>query len=320
MAEMRICSMVWCVCERDIRHEELPPFLVVFHGQVRIIGCMNSVEISGVRYVKASDAAKAVGYTADYVGQLARAGKIDAKQVGRAWYVRDGELVSYKKENIRSNKEKTRAEIHKHVNATETEEQTHHKIHSSIYTPPAVSEFQKRLTQTSVRYESDDRPLVPSPWKTLPKETSFSEAMVDTNSADDSAKSTASLAEARVGMVETETEIETEAEDETQNTDEVLPLEPQTSGVHAVPFIGQDMKKSLSVGNLLVTALVTLVVTSAFLFSVSLFFFEEVIVYDRDLFLAGSAQPGSRYGVATLEEVKTKIYRRYEISLFLNTK
>jgi len=284
----------------------LSPSFVVLPCRVGIIGCMNSVEISGVRYVKASDSAKAVGYTADYVGQLARAGKIDAKQVGRAWYVRDGELVSYKKENVRSNKEKTRAEMHKHIHAVETVVQAHHKIHNSIYTPPAVSEFQKRLTHTSVRYEKDDRPLVPSPWKTLPKETSFPEVIADTD-----------VAEVQVVTVETEIETETETEDETQDTDEVLPLEqkaePHMRGGHSVPFIGRSRQKSLSLGRLLVTALVTLVVTSAFLFSVSLFFIKKVVVYERDLFLAGSAQPSASYGVSTFSEVKTKISRYIEL-------
>ncbi len=263
---------------------------------------MNSVEISGVRYVKASAAAKAVGYTADYVGQLARAGKIDAKQVGRAWYVRDGELVSYKKENVRSNKEKTRAEIHKHIHATETVGQ----IYNSIYAPPAVLDFQKRITHTSVRYERDDHPLVPSPWKTLPRETSFSGVKESPDAPDEFA-----IAIVEVPAVVVEIEIETEAEDETPDTDEVLyvelPVESHMRGGHSVPFIGRTRKKSLSVGKLLITALVTLVLTSAFIFPLSIFFVKKVLVYDRELFLSGSAQPGASYSVSTLSEVVTKV-------------
>ena len=52
---------------------------------------MDSIEIEGKEYVSAKRAAREHRYTMDYVGQLIRAGKIDGKKVGRAWYV---DLVS----------------------------------------------------------------------------------------------------------------------------------------------------------------------------------------------------------------------------------
>lgn len=58
---------------------------------------MDSVVLDGVEYVKAAVAAKKFKYTSDYVGQLCRAKKIDARLVGRSWFVNTDSLVSYKK-------------------------------------------------------------------------------------------------------------------------------------------------------------------------------------------------------------------------------
>lgn len=47
---------------------------------------METVVIDGVTYTKASTLAKEFRYTTDYIGQLCRAGKVDAQLVGRSWY------------------------------------------------------------------------------------------------------------------------------------------------------------------------------------------------------------------------------------------
>lgn len=57
---------------------------------------IDEVIVDGVAYVSVRDAAAVTGYTRDYVGQLARAGKIDAVRTGRTWLVRLGSLTSYK--------------------------------------------------------------------------------------------------------------------------------------------------------------------------------------------------------------------------------
>ncbi len=46
-----------------------------------------SLQVNNTEYVKASTAARAVGYTSDYVGRLAREKKILATQVGRQWFI-----------------------------------------------------------------------------------------------------------------------------------------------------------------------------------------------------------------------------------------
>ncbi|MEK7175901.1 MAG: hypothetical protein AAB695_00815, partial [Patescibacteria group bacterium] len=51
----------------------------------------------GKELISASRAAKKVGYTSDYIGQLCRAKKIQGKLVGKTWYVDFQALVEYKK-------------------------------------------------------------------------------------------------------------------------------------------------------------------------------------------------------------------------------
>ncbi len=55
-----------------------------------------ALEFEGKRYISSKRAAQLVGYTKDYVGQLARAGKVDARLVGRSWYVAEDSIRSHK--------------------------------------------------------------------------------------------------------------------------------------------------------------------------------------------------------------------------------
>lgn len=48
---------------------------------------MNEISIGDKLYISAKRAAEITGYARDYVGQLCREGHIDAKMVGRSWYV-----------------------------------------------------------------------------------------------------------------------------------------------------------------------------------------------------------------------------------------
>jgi hypothetical protein len=57
---------------------------------------METVVLDGVEYLKASAAAVKFKYTSDYIGQLCRAKKIDARLVGRTWFVNPESLTNYK--------------------------------------------------------------------------------------------------------------------------------------------------------------------------------------------------------------------------------
>jgi hypothetical protein len=56
-----------------------------------------SLSFDGKTYISVSRASKKFGYTADYVGQLCRAGKIDARMIGRTWYVEWESIKNHKK-------------------------------------------------------------------------------------------------------------------------------------------------------------------------------------------------------------------------------
>lgn len=119
---------------------------------------MDTVEIQGETYIRAQDAAKEVGYTGDYVGQLSRSGKIVAKQVGRAWYVREGELVRHKSGKSRSNLLKTRQSIQE----SRDTDQSSQTGKNNRYTTRFVPAFRQKLLDVQVNYEKDEMPLLPT--------------------------------------------------------------------------------------------------------------------------------------------------------------
>ena len=56
------------------------------------------ISLDGKQYVSAARAAKTTGYHQDYVGQLARSGKILSRQIGNRWYVDHGAIVAHKEQ------------------------------------------------------------------------------------------------------------------------------------------------------------------------------------------------------------------------------
>ena len=54
------------------------------------------IYFEGKKFISAKYAAEVSGYASDYVGQLCREGKIEAKMIGRAWYVEECALKNYK--------------------------------------------------------------------------------------------------------------------------------------------------------------------------------------------------------------------------------
>ena len=57
---------------------------------------MDTVNVKGVNYEKASLLAKEFKYTSDYLGQLCRARKVDCQLIGRTWYINRDSLVNHK--------------------------------------------------------------------------------------------------------------------------------------------------------------------------------------------------------------------------------
>jgi hypothetical protein len=57
---------------------------------------METIDHNGVTFVKATALAKKHRYTTDYIGQLCRSGKVEAKLIGRAWFVNEKSLLGHK--------------------------------------------------------------------------------------------------------------------------------------------------------------------------------------------------------------------------------
>ena len=53
------------------------------------------LSINGINFISASDAGKICKYTSDYITKLAREGKIEAKRMGRQWYVSPESLEAF---------------------------------------------------------------------------------------------------------------------------------------------------------------------------------------------------------------------------------
>lgn len=60
----------------------------------------------GKTYISSRRAASISGYVNDYIGQLCRSGAIEAKMVGRTWYVSLESLIAHKNENASGTKSK----------------------------------------------------------------------------------------------------------------------------------------------------------------------------------------------------------------------
>lgn len=57
---------------------------------------MKELTLNGRTYLTTKRAAEITGYTTDYVGQLARQGKVDAQLVGRNWYIGEDSIKKHK--------------------------------------------------------------------------------------------------------------------------------------------------------------------------------------------------------------------------------
>lgn len=57
---------------------------------------MNEITIAGKTYISSKRAAEITGYAKDYVGQLCREGHVDARMVGRSWYVYEPSIQAHR--------------------------------------------------------------------------------------------------------------------------------------------------------------------------------------------------------------------------------
>jgi hypothetical protein len=107
---------------------------------------METLTLGGKQYVKATKAARDLGYAADYVGQLCRTGKIDAHLVGRTWYVNVDMLGAHRVEKKRNARVKAREYAKKSIEEARTLN---------------IEESTKGYKNIAIRYKSDDSGPIP---------------------------------------------------------------------------------------------------------------------------------------------------------------
>ncbi len=112
---------------------------------------METLVLDGKRFVKAATAAKALGYTSDYVGQLCRSEKIEAHLVGRSWYVDQEALREHRIDKKRSSSVKAREQVQKAVKEGQEAVIQHIK----------VLNVDNKAFEKRVKYEEDTEDLIP---------------------------------------------------------------------------------------------------------------------------------------------------------------
>jgi hypothetical protein len=129
---------------------------------------MHEITFDGKQYSKANVLAKELGYTADYIGQLCRAGKVDARLVGRAWFVSRDSVLQHQAQRYEYQRTQQSVEMKK----SEVDKSTDIKV-SRINVPPVHNKHLRKhfyAHQTSdatlriagpAQYEPDTSPLVP---------------------------------------------------------------------------------------------------------------------------------------------------------------
>jgi len=70
---------------------------------------VQKISFGGKEYIRASEVAKKFRYTQDYVGQLCRSKKVEARRVGRVWYVEPFSVSAYRQTKHQSMKKTSEA-------------------------------------------------------------------------------------------------------------------------------------------------------------------------------------------------------------------
>lgn len=120
---------------------------------------MDRITLGEKTFVKANKIAIDLGYTADYIGQLCRSGKVNAQLVGRTWYVEESSIKEHKKSRYRSVKALAQKEIRQQVaKAPEGEVVAVRRLDSQ---EPKFAQH-RHSTIVTPRYVMDDAELLPT--------------------------------------------------------------------------------------------------------------------------------------------------------------
>lgn len=103
------------------------------------------------KFISASRASQETGYAQDYIGQLCRGKRIPARMIGKSWYVDRAALLEHKKKHPRKNRKEEA--VKEKVFAPQTAVASNASQEDQIEPRPYL--------QYEIRYEDDDRPIIP---------------------------------------------------------------------------------------------------------------------------------------------------------------
>lgn len=104
---------------------------------------MDEITIGDKTYISSKQAAKITGYAKDYVGQLCREGRVEARLVGRNWYVLDSAIKEH-----RFGKEDEVEEVIQQPEPVTDRVSTWQKPQYVAETPVLVPEFSAKVPET----------------------------------------------------------------------------------------------------------------------------------------------------------------------------
>ena len=120
---------------------------------------MDTVVFDGNEYTKASVLAEKFRYTQDYLGQLCRAKKVDARLVGRAWYVNLDSLMTHRdsryKAPLKPAEITPKKAINNYLSRIDVEPILKNKTVKVFKNERGV------LSELAMKYEVDDHALIP---------------------------------------------------------------------------------------------------------------------------------------------------------------
>src|SRR3990167_7886574 len=121
---------------------------------------MDELQISGKRYISSRRIARENGYTADYIGQLIRGGKVAGQKVGRAWYVDAASFDAFLGSASAASSAEPSAAL-----PQEPAPVVHLAVESILTVTEIMKEEEQPVTihikENGLRYYADEAPLLP---------------------------------------------------------------------------------------------------------------------------------------------------------------
>lgn len=124
----------------------------------------DTFDFEGKKYISSRRASEISDYSSDYIGQLCRAQKLDCRMVGRSWFVTENSLTSHKEKMLQDEVVRNRIENLKGKKVVSAYTSSIPSTKSETNTI-GVNTTQNATTinNEGLKYESDDRPLLPTP-------------------------------------------------------------------------------------------------------------------------------------------------------------